>query len=286
MSTPRNHSVFKAFAMLKSFATPYEWVTSSELSRRAKLPDASGYRLIQTLEELGAVTRGPKGRYRPGMLLVSLSEKVIISDLLHEAGREIVEVVAQRLDATLHVGIFEGGMVTYVTKVSTPNSFVLHTRRGAQLEAYCSGLGKVLLAALPDEDLETFIMEGELVALTPNTIVEPGKLRARLDEVRRDGFAMDDREIRLDMSCLAVPILHPQGRTIAAISATERAEEMTPERVETIRLALQQAAREISARVFPAEPSFRAAGPAAIKVPSRRKKPANVAAMAGRGDDL
>ena len=271
--------------MLKSFATPDEWVTSSELSRRAKLPDASGYRLIQTLEELGAVTRGPKGRYRPGMLLVSLSEKVIISDLLHEAGREIVEAVAKRLDATVHVGIFEGGMVTYVTKVSTPNSFVLHTRRGAQLEAYCSGLGKILLAALPDDDLDTFIMEGELVALTPNTIVEPSKLRAHLEDVRRAGFAMDNREIRSDMCCLAVPILHPQGRTIAAISATERADDMTPERIEEIRIALQAAARDIAARVFPAEPALRPAT-SAMKVPRRRKPPARATSLAGHGDEL
>jgi DNA-binding IclR family transcriptional regulator len=285
MTTPRNHSVFKAFAVLKSFATPDEWVTSSELSRRANLPDASGYRLIQTLWELGAVTRGPKGRYRPGMLLLSLSEKVIIGDLLHEAGREIVEKVAQQLDATVHVGIFEGGMVTYVTKVSTPNSFVLHTRRGAQLEAYCSGLGKILLAALPDDDLDTYIMEGELVALTPNTIVEPSKLRSHLEEVRRAGFAMDDREIRPDMCCLAVPILHPQGRTIAAISVTRRAEQMTPELIETIRLALQAAAREISARIFPAEPLFRPAT-SALKVPNRRKAATRPAGRTGRGEDL
>lgn len=54
----------KAFAILKAFHDPEEWVTSCELSRRAKLPEASGYRLIQTLEDIGAVVRGPRGRYR------------------------------------------------------------------------------------------------------------------------------------------------------------------------------------------------------------------------------
>ena len=254
MSTPRNQSVIKAFAMLKSFARPDEWLTSSELSRRAKLPEASGYRLIQTLEELGAVTRGPKGRYRPGMLLVSLSQKVIISDLLDEAARDIAERLARRLDVTLHVGIFEGGMVTYVTKVSTPTSFVLNTRPGAQLEAYCSGLGKVLLSALPKDELDSFVMEGKLVALTPHTITSTCALRAHLDEVRRQGFAIDNREIQPDMCCVAVPIRHPHGRTMAAISATEPAESMTPERIEILRVALQEAAAEIGRRVFPADP--------------------------------
>jgi len=285
MATPRNHSVFKAFAVLKSFSTPEEWLTSSELSRRARLPEASGYRLLQTLEELGAVTRGPKGRYRPGMLLVSLSEKVIISDLLHEAGRDIVAEVARKLDVTLHVGIFENGMVTYAIKVSTSTSFEINTRRGAQLEAYCSGLGKVLLSALPDEDLDSFIMEGHLVALTPNTIVEPSKLRAHLQEVRQSGFAMDDREIRLDMCCLAVPILHPGGRTIAAISATERAEYMTAARSEQIRTALEHAASEIAKRVFPADPIFHQAEAPGVVVSKRRKPPARLLRIIGRTEE-
>jgi len=70
----------KAFAILKAFRGPDEWLTSCELSRRANLPEASGYRLIQTLEEIGAVVRGARGRYRPGLLLLSLSHNVTITD--------------------------------------------------------------------------------------------------------------------------------------------------------------------------------------------------------------
>jgi len=62
VATPKNYSVMKAFALLKAFREPHEWLTSCELSRRANLPEASGYRLIQTLEEIGAVVRGPRGR--------------------------------------------------------------------------------------------------------------------------------------------------------------------------------------------------------------------------------
>ena len=164
MATPRNQSVFKAFAMLKSFKSSDEWVTSSELSRRANLPEASGYRLIQTLQEIGAVVRGPHGRYRPRNVPVSLSQNVDISDLVHEASKNITTELSQRLDVTVHVGLLEDGMVHYVTRASTPTSFSPHTRMGCQLEAYCSGLGKVLLAALPEEQLERFVIDGDLVA--------------------------------------------------------------------------------------------------------------------------
>src|SRR3954471_22542474 len=199
MATPRNQSVLKAFAMLKAFRDPGELLTSSELSRRSNLPEASGYRLIQTLEQIGAVVRGPRGRYRPGMLLVSLSRNVAVGELLEEASRSIIKVLAESLVATVHVGVLEGGMVTYVAKVAAANSFPIHTRPGAQLEPYCSGLGKVLLAALPREQLEAFLLEGDLVALTPNTITDPAVLAAEIDKVRDQGFALDNREHRVDI---------------------------------------------------------------------------------------
>lgn len=253
MSTPRNQSVIKAFRMLKSFARADEWLTSSELSRRAKLPEASGYRLIQTLEELGAVVRGPRGRYRPGMLLVSLSRNVDFADVLHEAAQKIIMELARRFDVTMHIGLFEDGMVTYVTKVSTPTSFNSHTQPGAQLEAYCSGLGKVLLAALPEDALDDFVAEGDLIALTEHTIIDPDALRRHLKEVHRRGYAIDDREIREDMCCIAVPIHDAHGTTIAALSATESADRMVPERIATLKLALVEAASTIGRKVFPAD---------------------------------
>src|ERR1700750_2380212 len=194
MATPKNRSVLKAFTMLKSFRHPDEWVTSSELSRRAKLPEASGYRLIQTLEEIGAVVRGERGRYRPGLLLVSLSQNVAIDECLREAAREIMSALTQKLNVTAHLGILEGGMVTYVAKFDTPTSIVAHTRPGAQLEPYSSGLGKVLLSALPQSELDNFILEGDLVALTPHTITDRAVLLAELEAARRKGYAIDDRE--------------------------------------------------------------------------------------------
>ena len=268
MSTPRNQSVIKAFRMLKLFVGPDEWLTSSELSRRAGLPEASGYRLIQTLEEVGAVVRGPRGRYRPGMLLLSLSRDVDIGNLLHEASQGMIVELARQLDVTLHIGLLDDGMVTYVSKVGTPTSFNTFTRLGAQLEAYCSGLGKVLLAAMPEEELERFFLEGELIALTQYTITDPGALRLHLQEVRRAGFALDDREVREDMCCIAVPIRDAQGNIIAAISATDRVDRMVPERLATLRTALDKAAVAINRKVFPGEVLDRPLG-----ISNRRRQP-------------
>ena len=155
MATPKNESVRKAFKLLRAFRNADEWLTSAELSRRARLPQASGYRLIQTLEEIGALVRGPHG-YRPGMLLVHLSRNVEVADLLRNVAHGVLFELASRLSLTVHMGVLEDGMVTYVAKVGESAGFAVHTRVGAQLEAYCTGLGKVLLAALPHAGVRGF----------------------------------------------------------------------------------------------------------------------------------
>jgi DNA-binding IclR family transcriptional regulator len=251
MATPKNHSVMKAFALLKAFRDPDEWVTSSELSRRAHLPEASGYRLIQTLEEIGAVVRGARGRYRTGLLLLSLSHNVTVPELLRDASQALMMEWARKLNLTMHLGVLEHGMVTYVAKTAPAGAFPVHTRVGAQLEAYCSGLGKVLLAALPDEQMESVILDGALVALTPYTITSTQALRAQLKQVRQQGYALDDRENHTDIRCIAVPVLDRDGRAVASLSATDSVARMTPERQLEIRDVLLEIAAVLGAKLYP-----------------------------------
>ncbi|MCX7281641.1 MAG: IclR family transcriptional regulator [Alphaproteobacteria bacterium] len=203
MANPKNYSVMKAFAILKAFQDPGECVASNELSRHAGLPEAFGYRLIQILEENGALVRGPRGRYRPGLLLLSLSHNVTINELLRDASQPLMSELARRLQLTVHLGVLEQGIVTYVAKVSVPGAFAVHTRVGAQLEAYCSGLGKVLLAALPEQEVDSFVLDGELIALTPYTITTKAGQRAELKKVR--ARAMPWTTVSTRPKCAASP---------------------------------------------------------------------------------
>jgi IclR family acetate operon transcriptional repressor len=250
MATPKNKSVQKAFKMLQAFHEPDEWLTSAELSRRAGLPEASGYRLIQTLLGLGAIIRDHRGRYGPGMLLISLSRFVAQERVLRQAASAILESLAVELNSIVHMGVLENGMVTYVAKAGSNQRFRVHTQVGTQLEAYCSGLGKVLLAALPASELDAFLADGELIALTPNTITEPHAFRDEIARVRRNGWACDNGEISIDLRCIAVPVVDGNGQTLAAISSSDVATRFTDARVKEVRSALAQAASAIGANVY------------------------------------
>jgi DNA-binding IclR family transcriptional regulator len=246
----KNNLVLKSFSILRAFQHPGECLTSHELSRRANLPKASCHRLVQTLEEVGAIVRGANGRYRLGMLLSSLSQNVAVKELLREVGRPLLVDLSARLDMTIHLGMLENDMVYYLSKFATPTSFVSHTRSGARLEAYCSGLGKVLLSALQEDELESFILEGELVALTPHTITDRIALRKELDKVRRQGFAVDDCEARIDTRCVAVPVRDLSGKVVAAISATGSSQMVTLDQIPFIQGEILRSARQFSEKLF------------------------------------
>ena len=142
MATPKNQSVQKAFALLRSFRGPEEWVTNAELSRRTGLSEACAHRLMKTLEEIGAVVRDRRGCYRPGMVLATLSKDVVIGDLIRATSEDALIALAARLKGVVHVGALQNGMVTYTAKFGEPISVPVPSRVGAQQEAYCSALGK------------------------------------------------------------------------------------------------------------------------------------------------
>lgn len=249
MGTPKNRSVLKAFALLRAFGGPDQELTSAELSRRAGLPEASGYRLIQTLEAAGAVVRVSRGRYRPGFLLTALSRPVSLAEALADAARGVLEEIAVRFAATVHLGILEQDMVTYVAKAAAPRSVAVPTQAGAQQEAYCSAIGKVLLAALAAEELERFLTEGELVALTERTITDPRRFRDEIRQVRETQVAFDTGETHPHLCCVAVPVRDLDGMTTAAVSLVDRIETFDQIRCDQARLALSLAADMIAARL-------------------------------------
>jgi len=120
--TPRNRSVLRAFSILRAFHCEDGWVSVSEIGRRAGLPFASTYRLLQTLEKTGAVERTDSGAYRLGFLFACLSQNVNISDCLFQAARDLMEDLSQRLEVSTFLGRLDGSMVTFVGRVHTPNS--------------------------------------------------------------------------------------------------------------------------------------------------------------------
>lgn len=193
------------------------------LARKAEVPVASAHRHIAALVSAGYLVPAGYGRHLPGPRLRALAEMIGDKELLANAARPILERLASRMRNVVQLGIFENDMVTYLVK-SGQSSDALFTKVGMQLEAYCSGIGKVLLAHLPTQDQIGYLAGGPFIALTDRTITDPLQLKAELDLVVIQGFAVDDEEVVAGLQCIAVPVRNPQGEVIAAISASRAAQ--------------------------------------------------------------
>lgn len=251
MATPKIQSVQKAFALLQAFRGPGEWVSNAELSRRTGLSEACAHRLMKTLEGIGAVVRDRRGCYRPGMVLATLSKDVAVGELIRSTSEELLGRLAGHLKGVVHVGVLHNGMVSYAAKFGEPVRVAVPSRVGAQQEAYCSALGKILLSGLAPQELDDFLDEGELIALTPQTITSPGSLRAELSAVRERGYAVDDREVVQTIACVGAPIRDPDGNVAAAISFADSAGNLCRDWEEDVSGQLIAAAGAISRKLFP-----------------------------------
>ncbi len=248
--TPRTHSLEKAFTLLTAVAESRGKQSLSVLAERVNLPLSTAHRLVSTLEGLGLVVREKKGHYFIGPVVTDLMRNISPHDVMARVSRPFLRDLAKRFRMTVHLAVYEGEMVTYLAKEIGGRNTV-KTTEGSQLEAYCSGVGKVLLAHLPERERERYLSEGPFVRLTDNTITDPAALRDELHRIIRRGYAIDDGEILETLKCVAVPLKNQHGRTCAALSISGRAEEFTQTFIRNTVTILKETGRDMSDRLYP-----------------------------------
>ncbi len=187
------------------------------IAARHNLAAATAYRLVATLVREGMLLPAGGGRHLPGPALVELSAKLSMRPALVALGRPVVKDLARTSGCTAHLGVLEAEMVTYLVKAGRASA-TMFTEEGKQLEAYCSGIGKILLAHMPASPLADYLGGGPFIALTDKTLTDPEALMREIAEVRLNRFARDNEEIAPGLYCLAVGVCDPHGNAIAALS--------------------------------------------------------------------
>ena len=236
----------KGLAILEAFDAANPEMTLSVVARRVGLSPAAARRSLMTLEALGYVGRkGKLFHLRPKLMALGSAFyfSARIDEILHEDLRGIVDKFG---DAS-SVGTLDGEDVIYVAHVTVQRARRAAAVAGARYPAYATSMGRVLLAGLPDEDLDRYLRNYTPKKLTEKTCVTPEALRAEVMVARRDGYATTVDQLDYGITALAVPIRDPDGKTIAALNTSGYTGIVTPDQLVTERLpALQQAASHIS----------------------------------------
>jgi len=221
----------------------------SAQARQAGIPVPSIHRIAAALADSGFLTLADRGRYVAGPVFLKLIHAVDPILVLKERAQLVLRDVARMTGRIAHLGVLEDEMVTYLLKIGH-GSATLFTRSEMQLEAYCSAIGKVLLAYLDTPQLDRYLLNGPFVKLTSNTTIDPEQLRHELEHVRLRSYAIDNEEIEFGLFCVAVPIFWPDGKARAAISLSDVSRHGAEGLLLKNVAILRQAADQIVLRMF------------------------------------
>jgi len=241
-------SLARGLIVIQAFTQQHPQMTISQLAVKTGLSRAAVRRCLYTLTKLGFAGAEDGQRYalRPRML--TLSHTYTTSSALSTAAQPILERMSASFRESFSVATLDGEDIVYIARTTVPRVMAVDLHIGSRLPAYCTSMGRVLLAYLPTEQLEQYLARVDLIPHTTRTITSVEKLRLALRNVRRLGYALVDQELEVGLRSLAVPVYAPSGRVVATVNLSGNAPRMPVFEMQTQFLStLRQAASELSA---------------------------------------
>jgi IclR family transcriptional regulator, acetate operon repressor len=220
----------------------------SELAGAAGLPLPTIHRLMRTLVARGYARQLPSRRYTLGPRLIRLGESA--GRQLGASARPYLERLARDLGETANLAMIDRDMAVYVAQASSSHSMRMFTEVGRRVYCHCTGVGKMVLAELPDTTIREIVGRVGMPPATDKSITTVEDLLVEMGTIREQGYAVDDGEQEIGVRCFAVPVLG--APTPTALSVSGPAARVTYEFGETALPMLHEAAREISGELLSA----------------------------------
>lgn len=220
-------SLARGLEIIEAFQDCPEGVTVADLAARTGLSRAAVRRSVITLELLGyAGHSGPI--YRLGSRVLRLGFSFLSSSSLPALAQPILEEMSATIHESTSLSELDGDEIVYLARSARRRVMSVGLSVGSRLPAHCTSMGRVLLAALSPAEQAASLKRAVLRAHTPKTITGKKALRAELDRVARQGFALVDEELELGLRSIAVPVRTRAGRVVAAMNAGVQASRVRP----------------------------------------------------------
>jgi len=238
-------SLARGLAVIKAFSDHRRAMTIAQLSQKTGIPRAAVRRCLYTLKQLGYADSEANNFFlKPGIL--ALGYAFLSSTPLTVAAQPYLNELSHRLKESCVLAVLDQNEVMYVARSHTSRVLSLALNTGSRLPAYCTALGRVLLAGLSATQLDRYFASVVLAPHTERTVVSEQKLRDILFEVRQRGFAVVEEELETGLRSIAVPIRGASGATVAALSIGAQVGRISRDQIEDLFLpSLLNASNEI-----------------------------------------
>jgi len=241
-------SLARGLAVIRAFSQQRRELTIAQLSHRTDIPRAAVRRCLYTLSKLGYVGSEDGRTYALRPRILALGHAYLSSTPLATAVQPLLDQISDELHESSSMAVLEGDEILYIARSSTTTRLMsIDLGLGSRLPAYCTSMGRVLLADLPPAQLEQYLSRIKLTRLTNRTVSTTAELKRVLAEVRRDGYAIVDQELEIGLRSIAVPVKDAAARCVAAINVGTQSARVSVAEMQTRFLApLQAAAGELS----------------------------------------
>ena len=248
----RYGTVGKALEVLDQVAGHGRPVRFSELLEGSRFPKATLYRFLQSLAGQGMLAYDAERQtYMPGLRLVRLAHAAWQHSSLAPIARPHVDALAEVVREAVHLAQIDHGHVIFVDKRKKTNMFDTLAQTGLIAPSYCTGVGKAILAFLPEETRSEALKMQAFVPYTPHTHRSPKSLWPELDQIRDEGIAFDREEHEQGIISVAAPIIPDQRRVVGAISIATSTSRRSLDELRTLSPTLRETASRIAAEVQP-----------------------------------
>lgn len=241
-------SLEKGIRILELLADHGE-LSVSEAARLMDTNRAGSHRFIRTLEDLGYVEKNDSNRYQPTLKIMTLSQKVSNRFEIRRIARPYMHRLSMMYKETINLGLFKNQEIIHIDKIDSLEVLRMDSALGDKAPAYCTGLGKSILAFLPDHELDHYLDHVEFEQLAPNTITDREEFMSELARIRENGYAVDDEEMSIGLRCIGAPIFDHNAYPAYALSISGPAMRLTHRSLEDMKANILRASAELSKKM-------------------------------------
>jgi len=226
------HSLARGLTVVRAFTEHRRRLTISQISQKTAIPRAAVRRCLYTLVKLGYVgTHDNTFSLLPQTM--ALGHAYLASTPLAKLAQPYLDRVREGVHESCSVAILDGSDVVYIVRSAVNRIMSVNLFVGTRLPAYCTSMGRVLLASLPEAELDSYLSNLRLVQFTSKTVSSLVEMRSALKKVRLDGFAVVDQELELGLRSIAVPVRNNAGQVVAAMNVPAQAALLSVRQLET-----------------------------------------------------
>jgi IclR family pca regulon transcriptional regulator len=249
-----SRSLERGLAILGCFTPKRPVLGIADIAEDLGMSRSTTHRYVITLVALGYLEQGASRKYRLGLRVTDLGMSALNSTELREHAHPYLEELRQRTSYTASLGVLDTPDVLLVDRVRSfrrgPSTINLNLHSGSRVPPYCTSVGKVLLANLPEAEQRDLIAQMKLTKRGPNTITSKKALREELEEIQEAGFSVDDQELAAGVYAIAAPVRDSARDTVAAVGLAAHSSVISLEElVDALGPHLFSTADRISARI-------------------------------------